>query len=76
MIYLISIIFYLLLLVAVGIYKVNSVKTIFSKLNIDKHTVELMKSYYIKGMKHLDAVESKNKSTLIYFANKLMDRIS
>ena len=59
-----------------SINKVNSVKTIFSKLNIDKHTVELMKSYYIKGMKHLDAVKSKNKATLIYFANKLMDRTS
>ena len=59
-----------------SINKVNSVKTIFSKLNVDKHTVELMKSYYVKGMKHLDAVESKNKATLIYFANKLMDRTS
>ena len=59
-----------------SINKVNSVKSIFSQLNVDKHTVELMKSYYIKGMKHLDAVESKNKEPLIYFANKLMNRVS
>ena len=59
-----------------SINKVNSVKSIFSQLSVDKHTVELMKSYYIKGMKHLDAVESKNKEPLIYFANKLMNRVS
>jgi len=59
-----------------SINKVHSVKSIFSQLNIEKHTLALMKSYYIKGMKHLDAVESKNKDILIYFANKLMDRTS
>ena len=58
------------------INKVDSVKSIFSQLNIDKHTVALMKSYYIKGMKHLEAVKSNNKDILIYFANKFMDRMS
>jgi len=43
-------------------------------LNIKKHTLDLMKAYYIKAMKHLDAIDSDKKSPLIDFADKLMHR--
>jgi hypothetical protein len=35
-----------------------------------------MKAYYIKAMKHLDAIDSDNKAPLVLFSNKLMERIS
>jgi geranylgeranyl diphosphate synthase type II len=54
--------------------KVEKVKKIFVDLNIKKHTLDLMKSYYIKAMKHLDAIDSDKKSPLIDFADKLMHR--
>ena len=54
--------------------KVEKVKNIFLDLNIKKHTLDLMKSYYIKAMKHLDAIDSDKKSPLIDFADKLMHR--
>ena len=54
--------------------KVEKVKNIFLDLNIKKHTLDLMKSYYIKAMKHLDAIDSDKKSPLIDFADKLMQR--
>ena len=54
--------------------KVEKVKKIFVDLNIKKHTLDLMKSYYIKAMKHLDAIDSDKKSQLIDFADKLMHR--
>ena len=54
--------------------KVEKVKKIFVDLNIKKHTLDLMKSYYIKAMKHLDAIDSDKKSPLIDFADKLMQR--
>jgi hypothetical protein len=40
------------------------------------NTIEMMKAYHTKAMKHLDAVDSKNKGLLIYFSNKLMERVS
>ena len=54
--------------------KVEKVKNIFLDLNIKKHTLDLMKAYYIKAMKHLDAIDSDKKSPLIDFADKLMHR--
>jgi geranylgeranyl diphosphate synthase type II len=54
--------------------KVDKVKNIFVDLNIKKHTLDLMKAYYIKAMKHLDAIDSDKKSPLIDFADKLMQR--
>ena len=56
--------------------KVENVKLIFEKYQVSKHTTDMMKAYYTKTIKHLDAIESNNKEPLIYFANKLMYRIS
>lgn len=54
--------------------KVEKVKNIFVELNIKKHTIDIMKAYYTKAMKHLDAIDSQKKSPLIIFSNKLMQR--
>jgi len=56
--------------------KVMGVKTIFTDLDIPKHTKDMMNAYYTKAMKHLEAIDSDNKATLIAFSEKLMDRIS
>ena len=56
--------------------KVIQVKTIFTDLEIPKHTKDMMKAYYIKAMKHLDAIDSDNKAPLITFSERLMHRIS
>ena len=56
--------------------KVNSVKSIFTKLHIQSHTIDLMKVHYTKAIEHLDAIRSENKAPLIGFADKLMERIS
>ena len=56
--------------------KVMGVKTIFTDLDIPKHTKDMMKAYYTKAMKHLDTIDSDNKAPLIAFSAKLMDRIS
>ena len=56
--------------------KVIGVKTIFTDLDIPKHTKDMMKAYYTKARKHLDAIDSDNKAPLITFSEKLMDRIS
>ena len=56
--------------------KVMGVKTIFTDLDIPKHSKDMMKAYYTKAMKHLDAIDSDNKAPLIAFSEKLMDRIS
>jgi len=56
--------------------KVIGVKIIFTDLDIPKHTKDMMKVYYTKAMKHLNAIDSDNKATLITFSGKLMDRIS
>ena len=56
--------------------KIELVKDIFTKLNIEKHTVELMKAYYTKAIKHLDAVNVQDKSDLRYITDKLMQRTS
>ena len=56
--------------------KVIQVKTIFTDLEIPKHTKDMMKAYYTKAMRHLDAIDSYNKAPLIVFSEKLIDRIS
>ena len=56
--------------------KVAQVKTIFTDLDIPKHTKDMMKAYYTKAMRHLDAIDSYNKAPLIVFSEKLIDRIS
>ena len=56
--------------------KVMGVKTIFTDLDIPKHTVDMMKAYYTKAMRHLDAIDSDKKEPLLIFSKKLMDRIS
>ena len=56
--------------------KVIQVKTIFTDLGIPKHTKDMMKAYYTKAMRHLDAIDSYNKAPLIVFSEKLIDRIS
>ena len=56
--------------------KVMGVKTIFTDLDIPKHTKDMMKAYYTKAMKHLDAIDSDNKVPLITFSEKLIDRSS
>lgn len=56
--------------------KVSAVKSIFQSLDVEGHTVDMMKVYYAKALKHLDAIDSDNKTPLIEFSDKLMDRIS
>ena len=56
--------------------KINAVRDIFKSLNLQKHTTDMMKAYYTKAMKHLDSINSANKEPLIFFSNKLMERIS
>ena len=56
--------------------KVELVKSIFESLNISSYTIDMMRTYYKKAMKHLDAINSDNKAPLIIFSDKLMDRIS
>ena len=56
--------------------KVMGVKTIFIDLDIPKHTVDMMKAYYTKAMRHLDAIDSDKKEPLLIFSKKLIDRIS
>ena len=56
--------------------KVMGVKTIFTDLDIPKHAVDMMKAYYTKAMRHLDAIDSDKKEPLLIFSKKLIDRIS
>ena len=56
--------------------KISAVKGIFKSLDIEKHTLDMMKAYYTKAIKHLDAIDSDNKAPLIGFSEKLMSRIS
>ena len=56
--------------------KVMGVKTIFTDLDIPKHTVDIIKAYYTKAMRHLDVIDSDKKEPLLIFSKKLMDRIS
>jgi len=56
--------------------KISAVKGIFKSFDIEKHTLDMMKAYYTKAIKHLDAIDSDNKAPLIGFSEKLMSRIS
>ena len=57
-------------------HKVDEVKSIFTDLNIQKHTVDLIKAYYTKAMKHLDVINSDKKEPLFNFAEKIKERIA
>ena len=56
--------------------KVDEVKSIFSDLNIQKHTVDLIKAYYTKSMKHLDSINSNKKEPLFKFTERIKERIA
>ena len=56
--------------------KVIGVKSIFTDLDIQKHTLDMMKAYYTKAMKHLEAIDSNKKQPFFDFSQKLMVRIS
>lgn len=56
--------------------KITLVKEIFNSLDIRNHTLNMMRAYYTKAMKHLDAINSKAKEPLMLFSKQLMDRIS
>jgi len=56
--------------------KIKAVKDIFEDLEIQKHTINMMRSFYTKAMKHLDAIDSINKTPLVLFSNQLMERVS
>ena len=56
--------------------KVKTVIKIYTELNIRNYTIDLMKSYYTKAMKHLHTIDSSKKDSLILFADKLMERVS
>ena len=56
--------------------KVQAVISIYQDLNITKHTIDMMKAYYIKAMKHLNAIDAENKDLLVNLSESLMDRIS
>ena len=56
--------------------KVKNVKSIFTALEIPELTTNLMKNFHQKAMKHLNAIESNNKDHLMFFSEKLLDRIS
>ena len=56
--------------------KINEVRAIFKNLNIQKHTIDMMKAYHTKAMRHLDSISSNNKQPLFVFSERLMDRIS
>lgn len=56
--------------------KVIGVKKIFTDLHVQKHTIDMMKAYYTKAMKYLNAIDSDKKEPLLDFSKKLMTRIS
>jgi geranylgeranyl diphosphate synthase, type II len=56
--------------------KVDSVKTIFSNLDIPKLTTNLIRKYHARAMRNLAAINSENKEPLLAFSALLMDRVS
>jgi geranylgeranyl diphosphate synthase type II len=56
--------------------KVETVKSIFTALDIHQLTSDLMKEYHTKAMHHLEAIESDNKVPLLDFSALLLDRVS
>ena len=56
--------------------KVNSVKTIFSNLDIPRLTTALIGEYHERAMESLAAINSENKEPLLDFSALLMDRVS
>jgi len=56
--------------------KIETVKNIFSNLDVQSYTISLMKHYHRKALIHLDAINSQNKTPLYSFSELLLDRIS
>ena len=56
--------------------KVDSVKTIFSDLEIPELTTNLIREYHARAMENLAAIDSENKEPLLAFSALLMDRVS
>ena len=56
--------------------KVSEVTEAFHKLNIEKHTMDMIQNYYTRAMSNLDLVVSDKKDLLIAFSDKLIDRVS
>tara|TARA_B100000780_G_scaffold171388_1_gene119983 strand:- start:862 stop:1827 length:966 start_codon:yes stop_codon:yes gene_type:complete len=56
--------------------KVDSVKSIFSNLEIPELTTNLMREYHARAMENLAAIDSENKEPLLAFSALLMDRVS
>ena len=54
--------------------KVKAVKSIFSALDIDSLTSELMRGYHKKALQHLNEINSENKQLLLNFSASLLDR--
>jgi len=56
--------------------KVDSVKSIFSNLEIPELTTNLIREYHTRAMENLAAINSENKEPLLAFSALLMDRVS
>jgi len=56
--------------------KVDTVKTIFSNLDIPELTTNLIREYHARAMENLAAINSENKEPLLTFSALLMDRVS
>lgn len=56
--------------------KVSEVTEAFHKLNIEKHTMDMIQNYYTRAMSSLDLVVSDKKDLLIAFSDQLIDRVS
>ena len=54
--------------------KINSVTEIFESLDIQKHTKNMINSYHIKAMKHLDEINSIRKDPLVLLCKTMMGR--
>tara|TARA_B100000767_G_scaffold172357_1_gene161376 strand:- start:894 stop:1859 length:966 start_codon:yes stop_codon:yes gene_type:complete len=56
--------------------KVDSVKAIFSQLDIPRQTTNLIMEYHERAMRNLAAINSDSKEPLLAFSASLMDRVS
>ncbi len=56
------------------ILKINLVTDIFESLDIQKHTNDMINSYHIKAMKHLNEIDSFRKEPLVLLCKKMMER--
>ena len=54
--------------------KINSVTEIFESLDIQKYTNDMINSYHIKAMKHLNEIDSFRKEPLVLLCKTMMER--